>query len=543
MDEKLIDYFFGFAQSKGFKRNREDFVKYLQSDDKLFDYLYGVAESKGYKRDKEHFAGLVGRTQKAAPVTTESATTEPTTTESASAEPVKTEVASAEPVKITEPVKATEPTKTEPVKAEPVAEETATDYSGVDTTPMERKGERSTPIKGIDQITVDKVDLSDKEKADRLKSVKEATKDVSEEDKKLALNDSAVNNSIESKLMPVTEKTQVKEVTKVEPMKNEIKSDIPSYDDLGINPEKNPGSFLDANKNVKFVDVTYSDTPIDFLKAIGSDIKLERNISLRYPDPPGVVFKKEKVGEREVYSSYDKDNDKWYIYDEKSNKGNWTEVTSGPIKSMLNAKFTNGRLIGGTFTKGDIIQSKEDYNSDEEKREMQVMRRSVMLNKYLPYVMKNWDNLSDDQKQKVKKDLNTGGLNILTRKYLERDDPNLDFWLDVNDKFFQNQATSSNAINLYSDKEKYLGKIIEIPKLNKDIKEGKVKVLKSVAGDVFYDEKNDIFYYGESFDRKDLKRENDNDFEDGIVRKNLIVIPKGTPAYDKIKNSLSKYNK
>ena len=410
MDEKLIDYFFGFAQSKGFKRNREDFVKYLQSDDKLFDYLYGVAESKGYKQDKEHFAGLVGRTQKAAPVTTESVKTEP----------VKNEV----------------------VNAEPVTEETATNYSGVDTTPMERKGERSTPIKGIDQITVEKVDLSDKEKADRLKSVKEATKDVSEEDKKLALNDSAVNNSIESKLMPVTEKTQVKEVTKVEPMKGEVKSDMPSYDDLGIEKGMNPASILevDFDKDIKYKKLSPSELVENKVFDTRKNIKLERNISLRYPDPPGVVLKKENVGGKEVYSSYDKTNDKWYIYDEKSNKGNWTEVTSGPIKSMLNTKLKDSNI---------------DYPTQEESNKIDKAKKGVLYNVYIPYVMKNYDNLSDEDKKEFQKQISQHSeIGSRIDKFLSNEkDPNYDMWKkvsklerEINDPIFK-QAKGLNTDN------------------------------------------------------------------------------------------------
>ena len=356
--------------------------------------------------------------------------------------------------------------------------------------------------------------------------------------------------------IPVTEWSQVKEVPAVsdkmvikseakveEPKPVEEVKGIPSYDDLGINPEKDPGSFLGANKNVKFEKLS-PDEIIEkgYLKGIGSDIKLERNVSLRYPDPPGTVFKKEKVGEREVYSSYDKANDKWYIYDENSNKDNWTEVKAGSVKALLNAKFKENNKI---------IDSKTDYNSEEEKKEMTSMRRSIMLNKYLPYVMKNWDNFSNEQQTKIKEDLNTGGLNILMRKYIEKDDPNLDFWLDVNDKFFKNQATSSNAIDVYGkgSENTYPSKFIEIPTLKKDVDEGRIKLLRSVAGDIFYDEKNDVFYYGEAFDRGELKRtkemynEGDGIYRESIAQTYLKTIKKGTPAYDKIKSSLSKYNK
>jgi hypothetical protein len=116
MDEELIDYLFETSRKEGFKKNREDFVKYLQSDDELFDYLYGKAQKEGYKKDKSHFAGLVGRTSTAAPVAT--------------TEPAKTEVATTTPVAETKPTVTPEPEKMQvrsveptPTKEEPMTAE------------------------------------------------------------------------------------------------------------------------------------------------------------------------------------------------------------------------------------------------------------------------------------------------------------------------------------------------------------------------------------------------------------------------------------
>lgn len=704
MDEELIDYLFETSRKEGFKKNREDFVKYLQSDDELFDYLYGKAQKEGYKRDKAHFAGLVGRTTTAAPV----ATTEPAKTEvvATTTEPVKTEPAKVEPT-VTETVKAeptpTVATETAPAKTEVVAETKVAAEPMAKAEPQITVKEVEAPVKeepkkelpvstGLMPVTekteikavetpsekmVIKSEKKEEPKKDewecppgekgcsknedvvskyidktyhknkkdyafiadregnlasfiddggRGKSMAEVYKDENyNHDKKgfmyaaeelpkskrfstysvpvngvetsivydnktgIILKDTGdvitnkqgnqvktwldvpTNNSeyevlkaeidkvkggttapkvstvptlepwqqpMEVKEVTEQPKVEVKEVTKEEP------KGIPSYDDLGINPEKDPGSFLGANKNVKFEKLS-PDEIIEkgYLKYIGSDIKLERNVSLRYPDPPGTVFKKEKIGEREVYSSYDKANDKWYIYDENSNKDNWTEVKAGSVKALLNAKFKENNKI---------IDSKTDYNSEEEEKEMKSMRRSIMLNKYLPYVMKNWDNFSNEQQTKIKEDLDTGGLNILMRKELERNDPNLDFWLDVNDKIFKNQATSSNAIDVYGEgsENTYPSKLIEIPTLKKDVDEGRIKLLRSVAGDIFYDEKNDVFYYGEAFDRGELKRTKDavsegdgESYKERTAQTYLKTIPKGTPAYDKIKSLLSKYNK
>ena len=44
------------------------------------------------------------------------------------------------------------------------------------------------------------------------------------------------------------------------------------------------------------------------------------------------------------FSSYDKENNKWYTYPVGSNKKEWTEVKSGQMKSALNAMFTSNKL-------------------------------------------------------------------------------------------------------------------------------------------------------------------------------------------------------
>jgi hypothetical protein len=363
---------------------------------------------------------------------------------------------------------------------------------------------------------------------------------------------------VEVKEVPaVSDKMVIKSEAKVEPKPveeakmevkpTEVAKGVPSYDDLGINTEKDPGAFLDAtfDKNTKFEKMSPSELiEKDIFAGRGSNIKLERNKSLRYPDPPGTVFQKEKVGDKEYYSSYDKTNNKWYIYDENSSKDNWTEVKKGPIETLLNSKFIQGG--------NKIVESKVDYNSEEETEKMRKIKEGILLNKYLPYVMKNYDNLNETEKKKLKEDFRS--YNILARKYIDSNDPNLDFWLDVNDKLFNNQATSSNAISfIQNDHDTYPPKLIRISNLNADIKKENVKVLKSVAGDIFYDNKNDLYYYGESFDRKDLKTEmgqyGTSDGKGGIIYEErpyetyFKVIPKGTPAYDKIKSSLSKYNK
>ena len=179
MDEELIDYLFETSRREGFKKNREDFVKYLQSDDELFDYLYGKAQKEGYKKDKAHFAGLVGRTTTAAPV--------------AKTEPAKTEVVAA----------TTEHTKTEPTKTEPAKIEIATT-----TTPAKTEPAKTEPAKPTVTVATEtapaKTEVVAETKVEPSITVKEVEAPVKEEPKK--------ELPVSTGLTPITEKTEVKAV-------------------------------------------------------------------------------------------------------------------------------------------------------------------------------------------------------------------------------------------------------------------------------------------------------------------------------------------
>lgn len=273
MDEELIDYLFEASRKEGFKRNREDFVKYLQSDDELFDYLYGKAQKEGYKRDKEHFAGLVGRTQKAAPAS-----------------------------------------------AEPAIEETSvTDYSNVDTTPMESKSTESIQVKDVEEPTAEKVSLSNKDKDKTLKSVREG-----------------INNS----LLPVTEKTEIKEVVPEEKNK-EVPTDIQVKELVKEEPKI----------KVKFKDKSeYSD--LGYIQGYDTELtkKFDKNhverVNFKNNLPGislGTISKKDGDSSSKLSIAYDKKNDKWYSYDFNKYKGKeydkWEEVKSDKLVSFLKDKF------------------------------------------------------------------------------------------------------------------------------------------------------------------------------------------------------------
>lgn len=226
MDEELIDYLFETSRKEGFKKNREDFVKYLQSDDELFDYLYGKAQKEGYKRDKAHFAGLVGRTTTAAPVAT--------------TEPAKTEVVAT----------TTEPAKTEPAKVEPTITET------VKTEPTATIATETAPTK-TEVVAETKVAAEPMAKAEPQITVKEVEAPVKEEPKK--------ELPVSTGLIPVTEKTEVKAVeTPSEKMVIKSEKKEEAKKDEWECPPGEKGCSKNEDVVSKYIDKTYHKNKKDY---------------------------------------------------------------------------------------------------------------------------------------------------------------------------------------------------------------------------------------------------------------------------------------
>jgi hypothetical protein len=368
-------------------------------------------------------------------------------------------------------------------------------------------------------------------------------------------------------------KVEVKptEVAKMEVKPVEEVKGIPSYDDLGI--EK--GTNLLTNtpyylpKGMKYKEMSPSEiisTVVDengFVSRNG--IKLNRNTSIRYPDPPGTVFKKEKIGERELYSSYDKSNGKWYIYDANSNKDNWTEVETGPIKTLLNSKFPDKEN-----------KEKIDKVTEDERDLIDKTRNSVYVNVYMPYLLKNEDKLSDEESLKLQKMIK-GIAHFKTLEAHFKEEPftgNLEEYLEKKNKHISDTREMPDPTKI-SDK-KHLQIINDIIARTdnengyfKDFFESKIyptenfsynelenkksnnelDLYKSILGTVFYDKNKDEFYWTE-YDKKRIAREKYNHVYEGAKldfdeksKLPYLVIKKGTPDYDKIKSSLSKYNK
>lgn len=227
----------------------------------------------------------------------------------------------------------------------------------------------------------------------------------------------------------------------------EKKEGIYTYDDMKFDLENNPPAFLintgelNIDNNIKYEKLSPSEIlEKDIFK--GKNIKLERNVDLNFPDPPGVVLKKEKIAGKEVYPSYDKKNDKWYFYQEGSDKNNWTEVKSGTIKTMLNSKYKTDKHNTEIDKKSLYVKPKQDDPSN--KSEIQRRKSALIYNVYLPYMIQNYDNLTEEQKNKFHKqlfenpDVRTFASNPVDPEY-----PYSDMWNKVH-KIYENEWRKAN---------------------------------------------------------------------------------------------------
>jgi hypothetical protein len=406
MEEEVIDYLYNWATSDGFKKSKEDFVKLLQTNDEVLSYAFDFAQKDGFKKDKNALGLLVGRTSTAAPVAT--------------AEPEKTEQTA--PVVTTEPAKTetvTEPAKTEPttpIATPPVATETVATTEPATTAPVAETKLTVTPEPEKMQV----------------KSV-EAT--PAKEEPMTAEKKEAVKSDIESQLLPVTEKTEVKAIetpsdkmvikseAKVEPKLVEGKSPFDIDEDMNLfiisGDKKEAEKVKELSKQTKAIDLPLEKKVDIFLNKSEGAIELDRNISLSFPDPPNVKKKTEatqntenifedKIDNKNVYSYYDQKNDKWYIYNKERDENNWNEVTSPQIKTVLNTKYKNNS--------GEIDKSKIFKIEESEANQISDIKMYYFYNKYIPEILKNWDKLNETQQNKAR-----GILKMVTGKRLGRD--------------------------------------------------------------------------------------------------------------------------
>jgi hypothetical protein len=424
MKEEYINYLFNWAQSDGFKGNRDEFIKKIQTDDNAYNYVLRYAKNDGYKGSDDDFSIAVGRGA-AAPVAT--------------AEPAKTET-------VTEPAKE--------LRSEPMATVKA----------------QALPETQVATLTVDMAKMPTME-------VKSVEPTPTKEEPMTAEKKEAVKSDIESQLLPVTEKTEVKAIetpsdkmvikseAKVEPKPVEevnrqkvtfskpiIINGAKFDDDMNLMRTFNPSSFeeyKELSKLAKPVDKSLDEIAQSFGKYFES-IELDRNISLSFPDPPNVKKKsvvtqntenifEDKIDNKNVYSYYDQKNDKWYIYNKERDENNWNEVTSPQIKKVLNTKYKNNS--------GEIDKSKIFKTEESEGKNIERIKEYYYYNKYLPTLIENWDSLKENQKENIKKDLN-----ILLMKRLSRDmywqEKNKERINDVKERIKRNETVDEIDMNL-----------------------------------------------------------------------------------------------
>jgi len=164
MKEEYINYLFNWAQSDGFKGNRDEFIKKIQTDDNAYNYVLRYAKNDGYKGSDDDFSIAVGRGA-AAPVAT------------------------------------TEPAKTEPVKTETVTEPT----KELRSEPMTTVKAQALPEKQVATPTVDMAKMPTMQ-------VRSVEAIPTKEEPMTAEKQEVVKSDIESQLLPVTEKTEVKAI-------------------------------------------------------------------------------------------------------------------------------------------------------------------------------------------------------------------------------------------------------------------------------------------------------------------------------------------
>lgn len=400
MNEEAIKHAFDLFVRDGYNGDINKFQKLLATNPRALEYSFKLFEKDGYKDGPEKYKLLMGLNQVPYAPQKSSIQSETATT---TTEPAKTEPAKIEPT-------TTVATETAPAKTEVVAE------TKVTAEPM---------AKAEPQITV-----------------KEVEAPVKEEPKK--------ELPVSTGLTPITEKTEVKAVeTPSDKMviKSEKKEEvIPSYKNIDKNIDIAGGIFIDKSNVSDKLDAKELSTKEilekDLLGKNWYTIELNRNVSSRYPDPPNVntknlksynqdedfnVFKPIDIEGKKFYSNYDKKNNKWYIYEEGSNKDNWTEVKAGPIKSMLSSKYLKD---------GQPIKESRDY-SESDYNEIESAKKKLSYSKYLQYLVSNVSNLSSEEKSKVKEILESGDSDKYYRWILYNvEDPKIaDFWVNALEKF------------------------------------------------------------------------------------------------------------
>ena len=62
MDEQVINDLYQRAQSNGYAKNREEFIKLLHNDNDVFNDMFSYVKGKGYQKNENDFSTLIGKT-------------------------------------------------------------------------------------------------------------------------------------------------------------------------------------------------------------------------------------------------------------------------------------------------------------------------------------------------------------------------------------------------------------------------------------------------------------------------------------------------
>jgi hypothetical protein len=411
MKEEYINRLYYLAKLKNYKGTRDEFVEKLQTDDSYFNYaLYMARNDKvKYKGTDEEFSIAIGRTKPQSTQSETVATEEKPVVE----EPIVEEPIAKEEVKLEEPV-----------VEEPIVEEKPAIQVKEVEAPKEEVVKREMPIgENLVPITEKTEVKSVETPSDKMVIKSEKKEEVKEQPKTEDKPQMEVKDVTKEESKMVI-KSENKENTNQQPQtfsKPIIINGVKFDDDMNLMRTFKPSYFeeyKELSKLAKPVDKSLDEIAQSFTKNL-EGIQLDRNISLSFPDPPNVNKKsavtqntenifEDKIGNKNVYTYYDDKNKKWYVYNKEKNNNNWNEVTSPQIKTVLNAKYKNNS--------GEIDKSKIFKINEAEADKIIKIKEYYYYNKYLPTLIENWDNLKENQKESIKKDLN-----VLLMKRLSRD--------------------------------------------------------------------------------------------------------------------------
>jgi hypothetical protein len=374
-------------------------------------------------------------------------------------------------------------------------------------------------------------------------SVKEVSEPIAE---KVDLTDKkkAMAEDMSSKLMPVTEKTQVKEVVE-EKKKAEVPTDIKVKEVVKEEPK------LKVNlKEIKLEPSEYIES-----KGLLNDKEGElKNIKLPKYKPEEIIDKK-LLTENKSKLGLTQFEDTDYIFKE------WLKKEGKPLDKK-------------EIDLSEIERS--DWSNYEYRQKGKVM--DAIVNSYLPYLIENKDKLSNEYKEKLREELTSPSFKNFVQGFrgvfynYDKNNPNFKLIEKINEEYWKNPNIYNHVKKEgYGLKDEEKIKMDPNEFLKSSINKDSEKVI-TKFGPMLYDKNNKTYYKFEggtleiepyvNYNKKnsseykvnlevikpgtkqhDIIEKNNIEKWDGVSRYMYRGIPMSTPDYDKIKNSLDKYNK